>query len=102
MKLRRNPERGAGLPPLLLHGQQLERLALELDGQALRRRTTTNWTTSDSGCNRGRPNSSSGARCVSIRRATPRWKAAQVRQDVLHQCEAEVSARSPITSTVPT
>ncbi|WP_230663641.1 aminopeptidase N [Pseudomonas aeruginosa] len=35
LKLRRNPERGAGLPPLLLHGQQLELLALELDGQAL-------------------------------------------------------------------
>ncbi|MEM8258343.1 aminopeptidase N, partial [Morganella morganii] len=29
------PEDELGLPPLLLHGQQLELLALELDGQAL-------------------------------------------------------------------
>ncbi|WNW14144.1 aminopeptidase N [Pseudomonas sp. DTU_2021_1001937_2_SI_NGA_ILE_001] len=33
--MRRNPERGAGLPPLVLDGQQLELLALQLDDREL-------------------------------------------------------------------
>ncbi|WP_442113261.1 aminopeptidase N [Pseudomonas sp. NUPR-001] len=33
--MRRNPERGAGLPPLVLDGQQLELLSVALDDQAL-------------------------------------------------------------------
>lgn len=33
--MRRNPERGAGLPPLVLDGQQLELLSLALDDQPL-------------------------------------------------------------------
>ncbi|MDH0303769.1 aminopeptidase N [Pseudomonas sp. GD04091] len=33
--MRRNPERGAGLPPLVLDGQQLELLSVQLDDQAL-------------------------------------------------------------------
>ncbi|MGG7599310.1 aminopeptidase N [Pseudomonas sp. WC1] len=33
--MRRNPERGAGLPPLVLDGQHLELLSVQLDDQAL-------------------------------------------------------------------
>ena len=33
--VRRNPERGAGLPALVLHGQELELLDVKLDGEAL-------------------------------------------------------------------
>lgn len=33
--MRRNPERGAGLPPLVLDGQQLELLSLSMDGREL-------------------------------------------------------------------
>ena len=33
--MRRNPEAGAGLPPLVLDGQQLELLSLSLDDQPL-------------------------------------------------------------------
>ena len=33
--MRRNPERGAGLPPLVLDGQQLELLSVNLADQAL-------------------------------------------------------------------
>jgi aminopeptidase N len=36
--MRRNPERGAGLPPLVLDGQQLELLRASLDDQELQRR----------------------------------------------------------------
>jgi len=35
LRLQRNPARGAGLPPLVLHGEELELLAVALDDQAL-------------------------------------------------------------------
>ena len=102
LKLRRNPERGAGLPPLLLHGQQLELLALELDGQAL---GADDYQLDDEqlGVQPRQAEFVLRARCVSIRRATPRWKACTSPA----RCSApsarpRVSARSPITSTVPT
>ena len=35
LRLQRNPARGAGLPPLVLHGEELELLAVGPDGPAL-------------------------------------------------------------------